>query len=595
MKQTAYIYLLTLSCLLCACNRENRTNLPQPQVTGVADSLETVPPEEKPKAISAEQIKIKKDLLYDKYTLEDTYPYKDTTRSFQWDKIKERLALLENIQQTPSQWGILQNYKNRNGEAPLVRHYKRNAYKRIADTLGIERYQSVPLYLLTDTLVPERYGEDGSLVRFLADGENFVKVSPIYIGEEWYVPKRYVKVLPDTTHFIKTIMIDRRDQNIMTLEQTGEAQWTVRSMNPATTGRHRPPYAQETPLGIFVLQEKKTRMVFLKDGSTATGGFAPYASRFSDGGYIHGVPVNEPRKALIEYSPSLGTTPRSHMCVRNATSHSKFIFDWAPVNETIICFGIEIRIFAPLFSQFPMQKVFLFLLLFLLPLAEVPNHAPASEPVSVASTPETDEIDQLFDDMQLDGIVSYTAFRQAVTGYQKIEQKSKSIMTLIDFSKPSTEKRLYVLDMKNKKLLYTSVVSHGKNSGGNYATSFSNKNGSYKSSLGFYLTENTYQGRNGYSLVLNGLEKGINDQAKQRAIVMHGAAYANPNITASAGRLGRSLGCPALPQALAKPIIDTIKKGSVLFIYANNKDYLANSTFLSPRQTEYLSWAQPAN
>lgn len=116
MKQTAYIYLLTLSCFLCACNRENRTNLPQPQVTGVADSLETVPPEEKPKAISAEQIEIKKDLLYDKYTLEDTYPYKDTTRSFQWDKIKERLALLENIQQTPSQWGILQNYKNRNGE-----------------------------------------------------------------------------------------------------------------------------------------------------------------------------------------------------------------------------------------------------------------------------------------------------------------------------------------------------------------------------------------------------------------------------------------------------------------------------------------------
>ena len=93
MKQTAYIYLLTLSCLLCACNRENRTNLPQPQVTGVADSLETVPPEEKPKAISAEQIEIKKDLLYDKYTLEDTYPYKDTTRSFQWDKIKERLRL----------------------------------------------------------------------------------------------------------------------------------------------------------------------------------------------------------------------------------------------------------------------------------------------------------------------------------------------------------------------------------------------------------------------------------------------------------------------------------------------------------------------
>lgn len=102
------------------------------------------------------------------------------------------------------------------------------------------------------------------------------------------------------------------------------------------------------------------------------------------------------------------------------------------------------------FSLFPMQKVFLFLLLFLLPLAETPSRVPVSEPVSVASTPETDEVDQLFDDMHLDGIVSYTAFRQAVTGYRKIEQKSKSIMTLIDFSKPSTEKRLYVLDMKTR-------------------------------------------------------------------------------------------------------------------------------------------------
>ncbi len=235
--------------------------------------------------------------------------------------------------------GHLQNYKNRNGEAPLIRHYKRNAYKRIADTLGIERYQSVPLYLLTDTLVPERYGEDGSLVRFLADGENFVRYPLIYIGEEWYVPKRYVKVLPDTTHFIKTIMIDRRDQNIMTLEQTGEAEWTVRSMNPATTGRHRPPYAQEDTIrNLRSTGKKDTHEIFLKDGSTATGGFAPYASRFSDGGYIHGVPGNEPRKALIEYSPSLGTTPRSHMCVRNATSHSKFIFDWAPGTRQLFLF-----------------------------------------------------------------------------------------------------------------------------------------------------------------------------------------------------------------------------------------------------------------
>ena len=133
--------------------------------------------------------------------------------------------------------------------------------------------------------------------------------------------------------------------------------------------------------------------------------------------------------------------------------------------------------------------------------------------------------------------------------------------------------------MEKKQLLFSSVVSHGRNSGGNYATSFSNQNGSYKSSLGFYLTENTYQGGNGYSLILNGLEKGINDKAKERSIVVHGASYANPTVAAS-GRLGRSLGCPALPTKLAKPIINTIKDGSVMFIYANNSSYLAQSDIL---------------
>ena len=116
--------------------------------------------------------------------------------------------------------------------------------------------------------------------------------------------------------------------SIASLERSGKGQWVVRSMNPSTTGRHLPPYAQETPLGMFVLQEKKVKMVFLKDGSKETGGYAPYASRFTDGAYIHGVPVNAPRKTQIEYSPSLGTTPRSHMCVRHATSHAKFIYDW---------------------------------------------------------------------------------------------------------------------------------------------------------------------------------------------------------------------------------------------------------------------------
>lgn len=188
---------------------------------------------------------------------------------------------------------------------------------------------------------------------------------------------------------------------------------------------------------------------------------------------------------------------------------------------------------------------------------------------------------QLYADMQLDRVVNYTAFEQALTGAQMVERRNQEIITLIDFTKPSTEERLYVLDVRHKKLLFSSLVSHGKNSGGNYATSFSNEVNSYKSSLGFFVTEHTYQGKNGYSLVLDGLEKGINDRAKERAIVVHGADYCSPSVAASTGRLGRSFGCPALPQSLARPIIDTIKDGTLLYIYANDKVYLSQSTILS--------------
>ena len=136
--------------------------------------METLPP----------HIEIEKELLYDKHTLEDTYPYKDTTREFQWEKMKERLSLLESIQKEPSQWAILQNYKNRNGEAPLVKVFKRDAYKRVSDTLGVERYQSVPLYLLTDTVIPEIYGRDGSLVRIKAMDEDskFARIQTAFDG-----------------------------------------------------------------------------------------------------------------------------------------------------------------------------------------------------------------------------------------------------------------------------------------------------------------------------------------------------------------------------------------------------------------------------
>ncbi len=193
---------------------------------------------------------------------------------------------------------------------------------------------------------------------------------------------------------------------------------------------------------------------------------------------------------------------------------------------------------------------------------------------------ESDACRGLYQSMQLEGVVNWQAFRQAVTGYYRIEGKRREVLTLIDFSLPSTAKRLFVFDMAQHRLLYSSVVAHGKNSGENYATSFSNEYGSYKSSLGFYLTASTYQGRNGYSLILDGLEKGINDRARERAIVVHGAAYANPSVASRGGRLGRSFGCPALPQELSRPIIDAIKGGSVMYIYADKPEYLAQSTVL---------------
>lgn len=188
---------------------------------------------------------------------------------------------------------------------------------------------------------------------------------------------------------------------------------------------------------------------------------------------------------------------------------------------------------------------------------------------------------QLYEDFGLEQMISVEAFEYAMQGAENIVNKKEDIITIIDFSLPSTAKRMVVLDLAKKEILYHTIVSHGKNSGENYATSFSNTHSSYQSSLGFYTTENTYIGRNGYSLVLNGLEKGTNDQAKARAVVIHGADYCSEDFIKATGRNGRSYGCPALPRALNKEIIDTIKEGSLLYIYANNKDYFANSVFIS--------------
>ena len=321
-----------LSVLLVVSCKNTATSPIVPEAE-IPDLAEVEAPDPQPDPV---RVVIEKALAYDRYTLEDLYPYKDTTRNFQWDKIRRLLEYLESLESGHSAWAVFQNKANINGEAPAVRNWHRDAYKLVADSAGVSRYQSVPLYLPGDTVTPERYGRDGSLVKYKGEAGSYYLVENSNFAGEWLTPKRYLKLIPDSiTVFDKAVFVDRHNQNIATLERSG-GKWLVRSMNPATTGLHNPPYGHETPLGIFVVQEKKQRMVYLKDGSTETGGFAPWASRFSSGGYIHGVPVNVPGTQIIEFSPSLGTTPRSHMCVRNASSHAKFIYDWAPVFQSLV-------------------------------------------------------------------------------------------------------------------------------------------------------------------------------------------------------------------------------------------------------------------
>ncbi|MFC3417736.1 murein L,D-transpeptidase catalytic domain family protein [Algoriphagus hitonicola] len=171
----------------------------------------------------------------------------------------------------------------------------------------------------------------------------------------------------------------------------------------------------------------------------------------------------------------------------------------------------------------------------------------------------------------------------AIKGYQKLHQELENPnLVIIDFSLPSTAKRLWVINPIEGEVLLHSVVSHGRNSGQLMATQFSNRPESYQSSLGFYKTAETYHGKHGYSLRLDGLEKGVNDQARNRAIVIHGADYATEEFAKATGRLGRSLGCPALPSELSAEVIDLIKDGSLLLIYGNDQSYLQNPPLLQP-------------
>ena len=155
-----------------------------------------------------------------------------------------------------------------------------------------------------------------------------------------------------------------------------------------------------------------------------------------------------------------------------------------------------------------------------------------------------------------------------------------STLTVIDYSKPSSEKRLWVFDLHGRRLLYEELVAHGKGSGDNIPTAFSNEPDTHSSSLGLFLTEDTYVGKNGYSLRLKGLDPGFNDRAYERAIVMHGAPYVSEDVVRAQGRLGRSWGCPALREVVARDVIDQVKGSGLLFAYYPDQKWLQSSKFL---------------
>jgi hypothetical protein len=182
--------------------------------------------------------------------------------------------------------------------------------------------------------------------------------------------------------------------------------------------------------------------------------------------------------------------------------------------------------------------------------------------------------------------LSEEVFTTALKGYRNLIQNGKldsarNLISIVDFTLPSTTNRLWVIDLAARKVLYNTYVAHGQGSGTDMATRFSNQDGTHASSLGFYVTAGTYNGAHGNSLKLDGMDKGYNDAALRRGIVVHAAEYVSSGNIAGQGRLGRSWGCPAVNPKLAQPIINTIKGGTCLFIYHSSPAYLSTSKWLA--------------
>ncbi len=216
--------------------------------------------------------------------------------------------------------------------------------------------------------------------------------------------------------------------------------------------------------------------------------------------------------------------------------------------------------------------------------------SPTSEKDSVSIKSEVAEISisqNLYNkiDFSSGTTLKFDVFEKALLGFNNLKKAGKidentKLLTVCDFSLSSNIKRLWVINTETGEILFNSLVAHGKNTGEEFAVNFSNTESSLQSSLGFYVTDVTYHGENGYSLKLLGVDKGYNDNALQRAVVMHGADYVSDEFAKKHKRIGRSWGCPAVPRALAEPIINTIKGKNVLFIYYPEENYLTSSQWL---------------
>ena len=211
----------------------------------------------------------------------------------------------------------------------------------------------------------------------------------------------------------------------------------------------------------------------------------------------------------------------------------------------------------------------------------------SSRSVRSYSLADTARFNVFYDSLDLEHLgLSPEAYRKAISGFLNLvitgQIPNPDLLSIIDFSLPSSQKRLFIIDMLNGKLLFNSLVAHGRNSGKLIANRFSNKYNSFMSSIGFYLTGDPFVGHHGYSLRLEGLEKGWNDNIHGRSIIMHPAPYVSEDHVRQWGFLGRSEGCPAIPAELDRPIIESIRGGSCMFVYAPNEVYMKRSKIMNP-------------